>query len=118
MLGDRGPALVGHAGQHDPAVLGVADALDEAPLLHPVEEPGGVRGADAEPVGKAAHRQGAVFLQNPEDLEVAQADAAVVNTAGDGAPPPARQGGDAFRDLAEGSLAGERRVGVDQLTVT
>jgi hypothetical protein len=47
-----------------------------------------------------------VFLQNPEDLEVAQADAAVVDTAGNGAPPTARKHHDAVRDLAEEIIAG------------
>jgi hypothetical protein len=95
---DRGAAEIGLASEHDAPVVGVADALDEAALLHPVEEAGGVRHADPQPRRKPAHRQRPVLLQNPQDLEMRQADAAVVHTLGDRAAVAAREGGDALGD--------------------
>ena len=122
VLGDRGPALVGHAGEHDPAVLGVAQRSTRPRCSIRSRSPVAFGSADAEPVCKTAHRQGAVFLQNPEDLEVAQADPAVMDAAGDGAPSTARQHGDALRDLAEGlsqsSRQRRRRRPRESLTVT
>ncbi len=87
----------------------VADALDEAALLHPVDEPGGIRDADPEPVREPAHRQGSMLLQDPEDLEVAEADPAVVHRPGARAAPMARQRGDTLGDLAEDVLASRGR---------
>ena len=54
---------------------GRAIALDEAALLHPVDEPGGVRERDVEQVGQPAHRHLAVVLEQVHDVELGHADA-------------------------------------------
>ena len=49
--------------QDDPAVVRDADALDEPALLHPVDEPGGVRERHVQQVRQPAHRHLAVALE-------------------------------------------------------
>jgi hypothetical protein len=49
---ERGPAEVGHGDQRDPAVLGVAPALDPGPLLEAPDEQGHRRLREALELGE------------------------------------------------------------------
>ena len=55
--GDQPPALLGGLHADDPAVGGVAPAVDEPALLHPVHDAGHARLADVHGLGEAAHRE-------------------------------------------------------------
>ena len=67
-------ALVGDRDPDDPAVLVVALPLDEAALLHPVDDPGRARLAHVHGVGEAAHRQRPLGVEREQDVEVDEAE--------------------------------------------
>jgi hypothetical protein len=56
--------------QDDPAVVRTPDTLDEAVLLHPIDQPGGVRIRHAQELGDTAHRKLAVAVQHRHHVEV------------------------------------------------
>ena len=56
--------------------LVVAAALDEAALLHPVDDAGGARLGHVERLGEAAHRERAVDVEDGQDVEVDEAERA------------------------------------------
>jgi hypothetical protein len=63
-------AAVADPNEDDAPVLGMANALDEAVLLHPVDEAGGVRIGDAEELGDPAHGQLAVAIEHRHEVEM------------------------------------------------
>jgi len=65
---------IGQRNDDDPSVVGDPDPLDEPALRHPIDEAGRIREADVEELGKAAHRQAAVSLEERHGMEVAHAD--------------------------------------------
>src|SRR5439155_11862026 len=72
-VGEHLPAGVGASHEHDPAVVGDPDPLDEAALLEPVDDARRVRERDVEHVGEAAHRHLAMALEHRHDVEVGEA---------------------------------------------
>ena len=60
--------------EDDTAVVRDTNTLDEAPLLHPVDETGGIAQRDVEELGKTTHRELTVMLEHPQDVEVRHAD--------------------------------------------
>ena len=83
------PASVG-VDEDDPAVVVVVAALDEAALLHPVDDPGRARDRHVERVGELAHRQRALVLEDRQHVEVDDAERALQPAAG--TCPSARAG--------------------------
>ena len=73
-LVDEGEAGRGGPDEDDAAVVGHADALDEALLLHAVDDPGGARHRGVEDLGQAAHRHRVVVTQQREHVEMGHAD--------------------------------------------
>jgi hypothetical protein len=71
--------------QDDASVVRHADTLDETPLLHPIDDPGGIAERHVEQVGHPAHRQVAVVLEHPQDVHVRHADAELHEPARAGA---------------------------------
>jgi len=56
--------------EDDTAIVRMPDPLDEAVLLHPIDQPGGVRIRHAEELGDTAHRKLAVAVQHRHHVEV------------------------------------------------
>ncbi len=61
--------------QDHAAILRMSDALDEAVLLHPIDEPSRIRVRHAEKLGDPAHRQLAVAIEHRHQVEMAHRDA-------------------------------------------
>ena len=59
---------------HNAAVIGNPEPLDEAALLHPVDQAGRVADGHVQQVGEVAHRELAVMLEHPQNVEVRHAD--------------------------------------------
>ncbi len=72
----------GDPDEDDPSVVRDADALDEASLFHPVDDPGRVAERNVEELGHPAHRQIAVMLEQPHDVHVGHADPGLDEAAG------------------------------------
>ena len=102
-------ACLGGMDQHDPTILVLVPSLDEAALLHPVDDPGHARHGDVERLGQVAHGVRAVRVEHGEHVQVNEAERAVVPAAkgadelarvprqefvpdGVGEPPPTRYG--------------------------
>ena len=67
---------VGRVDEDDPPVRRVVAALDEAALLHPVDDAGRAGDRDVERLGEPAHRQRALGLEDRQDVEVDEAERA------------------------------------------
>ena len=81
----------------DPPVRLAVAPLDEAALLHPVDDPGRAGDRDVERLGELAHRQRALGLEDRQDVEVDEAERAA-EPAAEHAHPLARVPG---RQLVE-----------------
>jgi hypothetical protein len=77
-------ALLGWPNDDDPSVVRDPDPLDEAALLHPIDETGGIADGDIEQLGEAAHRELTVMLEDPQNVEVRHADPGLDHPAGAG----------------------------------
>ncbi len=60
---------------HDAPIIRYPDPLDEAALLHPIDDAGGVAHGDVQEFGQVAHVQAAVVLEQPHDVHVGHAHA-------------------------------------------
>ena len=67
-------ATIGDPDEDDAAIVRHADPLDEASLLHPVDDAGRVAERHVEQLRQAAHRQVAVVLEQPHDVHMGHAD--------------------------------------------
>ena len=72
-LPEDGVAGIGRVDEDDPPIGGVVAALDEAALLHPVDDPGRARDRHVEGVGELRHRQRTLRLEDREDVQVDEA---------------------------------------------
>lgn len=73
--------------EDDPTVVRVVAALDQVAGFHPVDDARGARNADVERFREVAHRQRTFRLEEREDVQVGQAERALV---------PAPEGGHEF----------------------
>jgi hypothetical protein len=56
--------------EDDPPILWLAPSLDQAALLHPIDDPGRARHRHIERLGQLAHRERAVGLEDRENVQV------------------------------------------------
>ena len=101
----------GEPDEDDPAVVRDADPLDETALLHPVDEPGGVRQRDVEELGEAAHRELAGLFEAPHDVEMRHADPLLHEPTGRRAADQAHRAIQLVDDAGDRRPAGSRRGG-------
>jgi hypothetical protein len=73
------------ADKDDASVVRHPDTFDETPLLHPIDDTGGIAERHVQQVGHPAHRQVAVVLEHPQDVHVRHADAKLHETTRAGA---------------------------------
>src|SRR4051794_38753181 len=59
---------------HDAAIRIAVAPLDEAALLHPVDDPGGAGDRYVELLGEAGHREWALQLEDRQDVDVDEAE--------------------------------------------
>src|SRR4051812_23173958 len=77
--GSEGVATsLGDAHEDDPAILEVVDPLDEPALLHAVDDSGRAGDGHVERLGEAAHLEGAVRVEEDQDVEMRKADRTLV----------------------------------------
>ena len=93
----------GEADEDHAAVVGDARALDEAPLLHAVDDPGGVRHRGVEDLGQAAHGHRLVVAEQRQHVEMGHADAELHEPLRPGTPERARGSADVGDDRLEGA---------------
>jgi hypothetical protein len=74
-VGQRRSTTIAQCDVDDAPVLVVAEPMDEAALLHPIDEPRRVRERHVQRVRDAAHRHRPVSLEHRHDVEVRHADA-------------------------------------------
>jgi hypothetical protein len=74
--------LLGRSDEDHTTIVRNADAVDEAALRHPIDKTRRVAQRHIEQVGEATHRDVAVMLENPQNVEVGHADAGLDHSPG------------------------------------
>jgi hypothetical protein len=81
LVADPG-TLLGRSDEDDATIVRNPNAVDEAALGHPIHETGRVAQRHVEQLGEATHRDVAVMLENPQNVEVGHADAGLDHSPG------------------------------------
>jgi hypothetical protein len=77
-LAEDARAGVGGVDEDDPPIVGAVPAFDQSARVHPVDDPGHARDRDVELLRQLPHRQRAVRLEDGQDVEVDQTEAAAL----------------------------------------
>jgi len=104
----EGPkSTLGDSDADDASVVRNADPLDQAALLHPIDDAGGVAVGDIEELGQPAHRKVSVVLEQPHDMHVGHAHSRLHEAAGAGAAESRDHVVDARGDPGSGRLGAD-----------
>jgi len=102
------PTAIADSDQDNAAVVGDANPVHEAALLHSVHDSGRARHGHVEDLGQPAHREVAVLLEDPHQVEVGHADPGTNEPDPGHAPELPDRAHEFGEDLAD-PLAGSRR---------